>query len=323
MISKLGRLQKVTKGYKVTVQSKYFSKNFLVEKLWLTFAPQSVKTNKNQTKINSKMETKTLAFDVRDIEQFKEIFPDFKSGKMSGRELGNKLLEVLQDQAATPEFMHLQQELQDSINVKNELQERLQANNQQVAELQDRCNQLEAQLAEKVAEKIAEKASTSEFIDLQQKLQDKCDQLEARLAEKLAETTATTECKHMQQELQAMLQDLQDKNATLEARCKELKLQLKEALNHQDAYAFTPYFKQLIEVMTAKINEISETNYSTTDVIMQSLFATYFNSHTSIRYTYPMSKGELLALAQQYYPELKSEKELFNFMIHKIKEDEA
>jgi DNA repair exonuclease SbcCD ATPase subunit len=269
------------------------------------------------------METKTLAFDVRDIEQFKEIFPDFKSGKMSGRELGNKLLEVLQDQVATPEFMHLQQELQDSINVKNELQERLQANNQQVAELQDRCNQLEAQLAEKVAEKVAEKASTSEIIDLQQKLQDRCDQLEARLAEKLAETTATTENKHMQQELQAMLQDLQGKNATLEARCKELKLQLKEALNHQDAYAFTPYFKQLIEVMTVKINDISKTTYSTTDVIMQSLFATYFNSHTSIRYTYPMSKGELLALAQQYYPELRNEKELFNLMVHKIKEEES
>jgi chromosome segregation ATPase len=233
------------------------------------------------------------------------------------------LLEVLQDQVATPEFMHLQRELQDSINVKNELQERLQVNNQQVAELQGRCNQLEAQLAEKVAEKVAEKASTSEIIDLQQKLQDKCDQLEARLAEKLAETTATTECKHMQQELQARLQDLQDKNATLEARCKELKLQLKEALNHQDAYAFTPYFKQLIEVMTAKINDISKTAYSTTDVIMQSLFATYFNSHTSIRYTYPMSKGELLALAQQYYPELRNEKELFNLMIHKIKEEDA
>ena len=220
IISKLVWLQKVTKGYKVTVQSKYFSKNFLVEKLYLTFAPQSVKTNKNQTK----METKTLAFDVRDIEQFKEIFPDFKSGKMSGRELGNKLLEVLQDQVATPEFMHLQQELQDSINVKNELQERLQANNQQVAELQDRCNQLESQLEAQLAEKVAEKASTSEIIDLQQKLQDRCDQLEARLAEKLAETTATTENKHMQQELQARLQDLQDKNATLEARCKELKL---------------------------------------------------------------------------------------------------
>ena len=47
IISKLGRLQKVTKGYKVTVQFKYFSKNFFVEKLWLTFAQQSVKTNKN------------------------------------------------------------------------------------------------------------------------------------------------------------------------------------------------------------------------------------------------------------------------------------
>ena len=39
IISKLVWLQKVTKGYKVTVQSKYFSKNFLVEKLCLTFAP--------------------------------------------------------------------------------------------------------------------------------------------------------------------------------------------------------------------------------------------------------------------------------------------
>ena len=58
IISKLVWLQKVTKGYKVTVQSKYFSKNFLVKKLWSTFAPQSVKTTQKPIKIKPKWKLK-------------------------------------------------------------------------------------------------------------------------------------------------------------------------------------------------------------------------------------------------------------------------
>ncbi len=49
--------------------------------------------------METKIKTKTLAFDVRDIEQFKEYFPDFKSGKMSARVLGGKLIEMVKKQA--------------------------------------------------------------------------------------------------------------------------------------------------------------------------------------------------------------------------------
>ncbi len=242
------------------------------------------------------METKTLAFDVRDIEQFKEFFPDFKSGKMTGRELGSKLLELLKNQAsnaATPS-------VQDNEDEFKQLQHDFQ-------ELQDHCNQLEEQLAEQLA-------STSETPvnnGIQQEIQDSI-QVNNELQDKLQNLQTDN------QQLQEQLQDLQGKNTTLESRCKELKAQLKEAASHQDSYTFTPYFKQLVEVIAAKINEVSATNYSPTDVIMQSLFATYFNSHTSIRYTYPITRAELLALAQQYYPELKNEKELFDLMIYKV-----
>ena len=262
------------------------------------------------------METKTLAFDVRDIEQFKEFFPDFKSGKMTGRELGSKLLELLKNQAsnaATPsvqdedEFKQLQHDFQ---------------------ELQAHCNDLEEQLAEQLASTTATPVNNGMQQDMQQEIQDTI-QVNNELQDKLQ--NVQTDNQQLQEQLQdiqgqkktleTQLQDLQDKNATLESRCKELKTQLKEAASHQDSYTFTPYFKQLIEVLAAKINEVSATNYSPADVIMQSLFATYFNSHTSIRYTYPITRAELLALAQQYYPELKTEKELFNRIIYKVKEE--
>lgn len=242
------------------------------------------------------METKTLAFDVRDIEQFKEFFPDFKSGKMTGRELGSKLLELLKNQAsiaATPSA-------QDNEDEFKQLQHDFQ-------ELQDHCNQLEEQLAEQ----LASTAATPVNNGIQQEIQDSI-QVNNELQDKLQNLQTDN------QQLQEQLQDLQGKNTTLESRCKELKAQLKEAASHQDSYTFTPYFKQLVEVIADKINEVSATNYSPTDVIMQSLFATYFNSHTSIRYTYPITRAELLALAQQYYPELKNEKELFDLMIHKV-----
>lgn len=163
--------------------------------------------------------------------------------------------------------------------------------------------------------------------DLQQQLQDAIN-VKNDLQEKLQTLQADNQRLQELQEkatsdLQVNLQELQDKNATLEARCKDLKAQLKEAASHQDAYTFTPYFKELVEVVAAKINEVSATAYTPTDVIMQTLFATYFNSHTSIRYTYPISKAELLALAQQFYPELQSEKELFELMIYKVKEEQA
>lgn len=54
------------------------------------------------------METKTLAFDVRDIERFKEFFPDFSSGTMSARELGRKLIEVLENQTTSSATTSLQ-----------------------------------------------------------------------------------------------------------------------------------------------------------------------------------------------------------------------
>ena len=54
------------------------------------------------------METKTVAFAVRDLEQFKEYFPDYKSGKMSGRELGSKLLEIVKNQIPNSELPSIQ-----------------------------------------------------------------------------------------------------------------------------------------------------------------------------------------------------------------------
>ncbi len=197
------------------------------------------------------METKTLAFDVRDIEQFKEFFPDFKSGKMTGRELGSRLLELLHNQATSPATSSIQVNEDDFKQLQHDFQD-----------LQDHCNHLEARL-----------------------------------------------------------QELQAQNAALEARCKDLKTQLKEAASHQDAYTFTPYFKQLVAVVADKINALSGTRYSQTDVIMQTVFATYFNSHTSIRYTYPVSKAELLALAQQFYPDVTNEEDLFRLMIYRVKEE--
>ncbi len=259
------------------------------------------------------METKTLAFDVRDIEQFKEFFPDFKSGKMSGRELGSRLLEMLQNQAASTAT--------SSIQVNDEAFKQLQVEFQ---DLQEHCKQLEAQLADNAEEPTA----TSENTDLQQELQQ---QLQDAINEKneLQEKLQNLQVEHQQlaklqassaSEYEAQLQDLQDKNATLEARCKDLKAQLKEVAAHQDSYAFTPYFKQLVAVVAEKINAMSGTHYSQTDVIMQTVFATYFNSRCAIRYTYPISKAELVALAQDFYPDITNEKDLFDLMIYRVKD---
>lgn len=262
------------------------------------------------------METKTLAFDVRDIEQFKEFFPDFKSGKMSGRELGSRLLEMLQNQAASTAT--------SSIQVHDEAFKQLQMEFQ---DLQEHCKQLEAQLADNAEEPTATTENT-DLQDLQQELQQ---QLQDAINEKneLQEKLQNLQVEHQRlAELQAssaseyevQLQDLQDKNATLEVRCKDLKAQLKEVAGHQDSYAFTPYFKQLIAVVAEKINAMSGTHYSQTDVIMQTVFATYFNSHCAIRYTYPISKAELVALAQDFYPDITNEKDLFDLMIYRVKD---
>lgn len=93
------------------------------------------------------METKTLAFDVRDIKRFKEFFPDFKSGKMSGRELGSKLLEVLDNQSASAAI---------SFQSEEDAFKGLQV---QFQELQEHCKQLEAQLADNLAGTVAEPAA--------------------------------------------------------------------------------------------------------------------------------------------------------------------
>ena len=257
------------------------------------------------------METKTLAFDVSDIEGFKEFFPDYKSGKMTGRDLGRTLLEMLKNQtlnAGNPSNQATEDELRQ---LKHDF-----------VELQNHCNQLEAQLAETNESPLNHgfQRETQDSINVKNELHERIQRL---LNENQQLKDQFQDVQSQKKTLENQFRDFQNQKGALENRINDLKAQLKEALNHQDAYAFTPYFKQLIEVMTAKINDISKTTYSTTDVIMQSLFATYFNSHTSIRYTYPMSKAELLALAQQYYPELRNEKELFNLMIHKIKEEDV
>ena len=84
------------------------------------------------------METKTLAFDVRDVEQLKEFFPDFKDGKMSGRELGGKLLEIVKNQISNSEIPFIKAKEDELRRLKHDF-----------VELQNHCNQLEAKLAEK------------------------------------------------------------------------------------------------------------------------------------------------------------------------------
>ena len=115
------------------------------------------------------METKTLAFDVRDIEQFKEFFPDFKSGKMTGRELGSKLLELLKNQASNASTPSVQDNEDEFKQLQHDFQE-----------LQDHCNQLEEQLAEQTAETTATPVNNG----IQQEIQDSI-QVNNELQEKL------------------------------------------------------------------------------------------------------------------------------------------
>ncbi len=262
------------------------------------------------------MKNKTLAFDAHDVEQFKEFFPDFKSGNMTGRELGRKLIEMLKNnQTKNFETPSVQANENEFNQLKLDYQK-----------LKEHCEQLEAQLAEKVSETFDYPLNS----EVQKEIQDSIDEkneLKTKIqdiqSQNLELKTQFQDIQRQKEALETEFQNIQKQKETLETRCKELKTQLKEVENHQNAYTFTPYFKQLIEVVSDKINAISATNYSPTDVIMQTTFATYFNSHTSIRYTYPISREELLTLAQQFYPEVKSEKELFNLMIYKVKEEEA
>ena len=83
------------------------------------------------------MGTKTLAFDVSDIEGFKEFFPDYKSGKMTGRDLGRTLHEMLKNQIMNAENPYNQATEDELRQLKHDF-----------VELQNHCNQLEAQLAE-------------------------------------------------------------------------------------------------------------------------------------------------------------------------------
>ena len=285
------------------------------------------------------METKTLAFDARDVEGFKEFFPEFKSGNMTGRELGSRLLEMLKNQfmnsenpsiqANEDEFEQLRHDYEELLGYSKQLEKQLAEtteaplNSDFQRETQDSIN-VKNELQEEIQSlKVDNQRLNEKFLDTQRQKETLKTQILDIQSQKETLKTQILDIQSQKETLKTQVHDIQSQKETLETRLRDLKAQLKDATNRQDAYAFTPYFKQLIEVMTAKINDISKTAYSTTDVIMQSLFATYFNSHTSIRYTYPMSKGELLALAQQYYPELRNEKELFNLMIHKIKEEDA
>lgn len=269
------------------------------------------------------METKTLAFNVSDLERFKDYFPDFKSGKMTGRELGSKLLEVLDNQASNNSNGNAQVDENAFNALKSDYQQ-----------LQEKYQRLETALESK---NQADDDSTLETSD-NQSLQDEIQRLQEQVQDalnvknKLEEDFNTlkienqrlqeiqnTSSKEFQDQCNALKADNQSKDTLL----KDLKARLKDAEKLISSYAFTPFFKSMVETLTDRINELSGTAYTPTDVITQSLFATFYNSHSSIMYTYPISKEELLALAQSFYPELSTTQELFELMIHKVKEEGA
>lgn len=221
-----------------------------------------------------KTETKPLTFYVEDVEQLRELFPDFANGKMKANELGTKIVEILKAQPI------------------NALSNEAEQDNEALSSLSTENEQLKESLS-----------------TLKVNFEQLKDELKAH--------------KENLKQSQSSESELKETLKATESRLKELKAQLKAVTAESETYAFTPYFKQLVAVVAEKINAVSGTAYSPTDVIMQTVFATYFNSHTSIRYTYPISKAELLALAQQFYPELQSDKELFELMIYKVKEEQA
>jgi len=259
-----------------------------------------------------KTETKPLTFYVEDVEQLRELFPDFANGKMKANELGTKIVEILKAQPINALSNDAEQndETLSSLSAENEqLKESLSTLKVNFEQLKDELKALKEQLKVLKAENEELKQSNDTLSSLSAENEQLKESLSA-LNENLKQS-------------QSSESELKETLKATESRLKELKAQLKAATAESETYAFTPYFKQLVAVVAEKINAVSGTAYSPTDVIMQTLFATYFNSHTSIRYTYPISKTELLALAQQFYPELQSEKELFELMIYKVKEEQA
>lgn len=239
------------------------------------------------------MATKSLNFNIETIDRLRELFPDYANGNMSAATLGEELVNTIVQIRNEQVHDLVPQPANDTVN---EEYEHLRTQYEELQNEHEALNQKNEQ-------------ERTEY----QALRDEYDRLQ--------ETLNTLNENYSQS--QSSESELKESLKSAESRLKELKAQLKAATAESETYAFTPYFKQLIAVVAEKINAVSGTAYSPTDVIMQTLFATYFNSHTSIRYTYPISKAELLALAQQFYPELQSEKELFELMIYKVKEEQA
>ena len=96
--------------------------------------------------METKPKTQKVAFNAEDVEGFKELFPEFKSGNMTGRELGRKLVEILRNQTPYSEAPSIQ-------------------NNDDLERLpQNHCKQLREQLAE------TEPSSDSDLQSSKQKL---------------------------------------------------------------------------------------------------------------------------------------------------------
>ena len=58
--------------------------------------------------METKPKTKKVAFNAEDVEGFKELFLEFKSGNMTERELGRKLVEILRNQTPYSETLSIQ-----------------------------------------------------------------------------------------------------------------------------------------------------------------------------------------------------------------------
>lgn len=259
-------------------------------------------------------ETKTLAFNVSDLERFKDYFPDFRSGKMTGRELGSKLLEVLENQAST-NSTHNSQVDENAFNaLKVDYQE-----------LQEKFRSLENAFQEQTRDKDNLMLETSDNKRLQEQIQElsreKDELLESLNSFKIDNQRLQEIQESASSDFQAKIKVLKDEINAKNLLLKDFKERLKRFENKGNYFIFTPYFNALIENITERINSISGTVYSPSDVIMQVTFATFFNSHSSIKYTYPISREDMLVIARQHYPELATEKDLFDLMIHKIREE--
>lgn len=254
-----------------------------------------------------KTETKPLTFYVEDVEQLKELYPDFAIGKMKANELGSRIVEALKGQknnSLNADGVN-NEEIINSLSIENEeLNKTLSVLNEEIKTLKADIPGLKDEL--KVLKE--ENALLKSNEESQSSLSAENNTLKVQLA-KLSEDF--DKCETEKNELQKAL-------SAHENRIKELKAQVKSVNDKGDSYVFTPFFKRMVAAITENINKVSGTSYTETDVITQTLFATYFNSHNSIKYTYPITKEELLDLAHKFYPDIADTKELFEFMIHKI-----